>query len=156
MTIKVTIPHPALSSGFYCLFTSYISQLNTQHRSQWRTLKRSVCCVLPFHFFSSCQIPPNFPEITDEDSRLVQLPISKIRNLMKLENSTGIVSLESAFAVAKATEFFIESLAKLSYNEVVLTKKKTIQKRDVDKVVQSTDALLFLENAMDVFGMLNK
>lgn len=75
---------------------------------------------------------------------------------MKLENSTGIVSLESAFAVAKATEFFIESLAKLSYNEVVLTKKKTIQKRDVDKVVQSTDALLFLENAMDVFGMLNK
>lgn len=75
---------------------------------------------------------------------------------MKLENSTGIVSLDSAVAVAMATEFFIESMAKLSYNEVILTKKKTIQKKEVDKVVQSTDALMFLENAMDVFAILNK
>ena len=75
---------------------------------------------------------------------------------MKLENSTGIVSADSAVAVAKATEFFIESLAKLSYNETILTKKKTVQKRDVDKVLQSTDALLFLDGAMDVFSVLNK
>lgn len=75
---------------------------------------------------------------------------------MKLENSTGIVSLDSAVAVAKATEFFIESIAKLSYNEVLLTKKKTIQKRDVEKVLKSTDSLLFLEEAVDIFNTLNK
>lgn len=88
----------------------------------------------------------------NEPTRLVQLPLSKIRNLMKLENSSGIVSLEAAVAVAKATEFFIESLATLSYNEVKVTKKKTIQKRDVEKVVDGTDALLFLEDATKVFN----
>lgn len=86
----------------------------------------------------------------------MQLPLSKIRNLMKLENSTGIISQDSAVAVAKATEFFIESLAKLSYNEVAPTKKKTIQKRDVERVIQSTDALLFLEDSMNVFDTLQK
>lgn len=91
-----------------------------------------------------------------EDSRQIQLPLSKIRNLMKLENPSGIVSLDSAVAVAKATEFFIESLAKLSYNEISTTKKKTIQKKDVDKVLQSTDALSFLEDCMEVFTTLNK
>lgn len=76
--------------------------------------------------------------------------------MMKLENSSGIVSLDAAVAVAKATEFFIESLAKLSYNEIATTKKKTIQKRDVDKVCQSTDALMFLDGCTDVFNVLNK
>lgn len=75
---------------------------------------------------------------------------------MKLENPSGIVSLDSAVAVAKATEFFIESLAKLSYNEISTTKKKTIQKKDVDKVLHSTDALSFLEDCMEVFTTLNK
>lgn len=72
---------------------------------------------------------------------------------MKLENSAGIVSLDAAVAVAKATELFIESLAKQSYNEMVTSKKKTVQKKDVEKVIQGTDALLFLEDCMDVFSV---
>lgn len=92
----------------------------------------------------------------NDDIRLIQLPLAKIRNIMKLENNTAIVSLDAAVAVAKATEFFIESLGKLSYAEVSLTKKKTIQKRDVDKVLTSSDALLFLEDSMNVFNTLNK
>lgn len=70
---------------------------------------------------------------------------------MKLDNSAGIVSLDAAVAVAKATEFFIESLAKLSYNEIKISKKKTVQRRDVEKVLESSDALLFLDDSMKVF-----
>lgn len=67
---------------------------------------------------------------------------------MKLEDSSALISLDAAMAVAKATEFFIESLAMLSNEN---NTKKTVQKRDLDRVIQSSDALSFLEGSMDVF-----
>lgn len=73
---------------------------------------------------------------------------------MKLNQDISIVSLDAAFAVTKATELFIESLTKQSYQETVLAKKKTVQKKDLDKVCESTDALSFLQDAMGPFSHL--
>lgn len=132
-----------------CHFSRSIHDLHTLTAAEMaeNLNPEGLFCTVVSYYLS------NSRSLSDADERLVQLPLSKIKNLMKLDAGGGIVSADAAFAVAKATELFIESLAKQSYNEMVSTKKKTVQKRDVDKVLQSTDALLFLEDCMNVFDI---
>lgn len=61
-----------------------------------------------------------------------------------------LINTEAAFAVAKATELFIESLAREAFSYTAKAKKKTVQKRDVDLAISNVDALMFLEGAMDI------
>ncbi|XP_065366943.1 DNA polymerase epsilon subunit 4 [Calliphora vicina] len=82
------------------------------------------------------------------DQKLFQLPLTRIRNIMKLDPDLHIASNEAVFLVTRATELFIESLAQESYNFTVEAKKKTIQKRDVDLAVDAVDSLMFLDGAM--------
>lgn len=81
-------------------------------------------------------------------SKLINLPLGRVKNIMKLDPDVRLMSAESIFVIAKATELFIESLTKecMVHKD---PKKKTIQKRDVDQVFASADALMFLEGAMD-------
>uniref|UniRef100_A0A336ML61 CSON002750 protein n=1 Tax=Culicoides sonorensis TaxID=179676 RepID=A0A336ML61_CULSO len=80
--------------------------------------------------------------------KLINLPMGRIKNIMKLDPDVNLMSSEAIFVVTKATELFIESLAKecLAHKD---PKKKTIQKRDVEQVFSSADALKFLEGAMN-------
>uniref|UniRef100_A0A336KFY0 CSON008407 protein n=1 Tax=Culicoides sonorensis TaxID=179676 RepID=A0A336KFY0_CULSO len=80
--------------------------------------------------------------------KLINLPMGRIKNIMKLDPDVNLMSSEAIFVVTKATELFIESLAKecIAHKD---PKKKTIQKRDVDQVFSSADALKFLEGAMN-------
>lgn len=68
---------------------------------------------------------------------------------MKLDPDFGLVSSEAVFLVTKATELFIDSLAKESFVHTAQAKKKTIQKRDVDQAIESVDALMFLEGTIE-------
>lgn len=45
-------------------------------------------------------------------------------------------------------ELFIESLAKEAYKYTSQSKKKTVQKHDVQSAIDNVDALVFLEGAM--------
>lgn len=72
---------------------------------------------------------------------------------MKLDPDVAIISQECAVLVTKATELFIESLAREAFTHTAQAKKKTIQKRDVDAAISAVDALMFLEGAMN-FWML--
>ncbi|KAM7345202.1 DNA polymerase epsilon subunit 4 isoform 2-T3 [Cochliomyia hominivorax] len=85
---------------------------------------------------------------TPNDSKLFQLPLTRIRNIMKLDPDLHIASNEAVFLVTRATEKFIESLAQESYNFTVEAKKKTVQKRDVDLAMDAVDSLMFLDGAM--------
>ncbi|TMW49382.1 hypothetical protein DOY81_005526 [Sarcophaga bullata] len=82
------------------------------------------------------------------DTKLFQLPLTRIRNIMKLDPDLHIASNEAVFLVTRATELFIESLALESYNFTLEAKKKTIQKRDVDLAIDAVDSLMFLDGAM--------
>lgn len=44
---------------------------------------------------------------------------------------------------------FIDSLVKESYKFTVQSKKKTVQKKDVERAVDNVDALAFLEGMID-------
>ncbi|KAI8123907.1 DNA polymerase epsilon subunit 4 [Lucilia cuprina] len=85
---------------------------------------------------------------TTTDQKLFQLPLTRIRNIMKLDPDLHIASNEAVFLVTRATELFIESLAQESYNFTLESKKKTIQKRDVDLAIDAVDSLMFLDGAM--------
>lgn len=68
---------------------------------------------------------------------------------MKADPEVPLVTAECLFAVARATELFIESLAQESFVHTAQAKKKTVQKRDVDLAISAVDSLMFLEGAMN-------
>lgn len=82
------------------------------------------------------------------EPRLSQLPLSRIKALMKLNPDAGLASAEAIFLMCKATELFIESLTKESFVYTAEARKKTVQRKDVEKAIESVDALMFLEGAM--------
>lgn len=75
---------------------------------------------------------------------------------MKVDPDVTLIQNECAFLVAKATELFIESLARESFVHTAQAKKKTVQKRDVDMAIANVDALVFLEGAMNFWWMLTQ
>lgn len=83
------------------------------------------------------------------DNRLLRLPLARVKHIMKLDPDVSIISQESAMLITKATELFIESLAREAFVHTAQAKKKTVQKRDIDAAISSVDALMFLEGAME-------
>lgn len=86
------------------------------------------------------------------EPHLIQLPLSRIKEIMKLDPDLKIAAPESVFAIAKATELFIQSLALESCERTSKDHRKTLQKSDLDVAISSVDALLFLDGAIDVFN----
>ncbi|EDW01299.1 DNA polymerase epsilon subunit 4 [Drosophila grimshawi] len=84
----------------------------------------------------------------EPDGKLTQLPMGRIRNIMKLDPDLQIASNEAVFAVTKAVELFIESLARESFTYTAQAKKKTVQKRDVELAISAVDSLIFLDGAL--------
>ncbi|XP_016953527.1 DNA polymerase epsilon subunit 4 [Drosophila biarmipes] len=85
----------------------------------------------------------------DHEARLTQLPLARIRNIMKLDPDLHMANNEAVFTVAKAVELFIASLSRESYTYTAQAKKKTIQKRDVEMAISAVDSLMFLDGAMN-------
>ena len=63
---------------------------------------------------------------------------------MRLDPDYGGGSQEAVAMVAKAAEFFTQSLAREAYTFTVQSKKKTLQKAYVDLAINAVDSLLFL------------
>ncbi|CAH2229152.1 DNA polymerase epsilon subunit 4 [Pararge aegeria] len=87
----------------------------------------------------------NKPEVL----RTTKLPLARIKNIMKLDPDVSVVNAEAVFLVTKATELFLETIAKETYTYTAQQKRKTIAKKDLDVVINKVDCLCFLEGAMD-------
>ncbi|XP_017110527.1 DNA polymerase epsilon subunit 4 isoform X2 [Drosophila elegans] len=85
----------------------------------------------------------------DHEAKMTQLPLARIRNIMKLDPDLQVATNEAVFTVAKAVELFIASLSRESYTYTAQSKKKTIQKRDVEMAISAVDSLMFLDGAMN-------
>ncbi|XP_031630367.1 DNA polymerase epsilon subunit 4 isoform X2 [Contarinia nasturtii] len=83
------------------------------------------------------------------DRRLVHLPSARIKHIMKVDPDVSLITGECTFLVTKATELFIESLAKEAFTHTSQAKKKTVQKRDVDAAIENVESLMFLEGMMN-------
>ncbi|OQR75672.1 DNA polymerase epsilon subunit 4-like [Tropilaelaps mercedesae] len=83
------------------------------------------------------------------NEKLLKLPLAKIRTIMKLDPDLNGASQEAVFLVAKATELFIDALAKETCNFTQQNKKKMLQKKDVESAVDSVEAFSFLEGCLE-------
>lgn len=80
---------------------------------------------------------------------MLSLPSARVKQIMKTDQEVSLITGECTFLVAKATELFIESLAREAFLHTAQSKKKTVQKRDVDAAIENVDALMFLEGMMN-------
>ncbi|XP_055529449.1 DNA polymerase epsilon subunit 4 [Wyeomyia smithii] len=84
-----------------------------------------------------------------KEPRLVNFPLSKVKQIMKFDPEVHIISAEAVFLTTRAAEFFVQTLIKEAYSHATAAKKKTINKRDVESTIESVDTLMFLEGMMN-------
>jgi len=86
---------------------------------------------------------------TEKSERLTRLPIARIRTLVKADQDIALATQESIFLITKCTELFIEYLAKETHKKTLASKRKTMQKADLDSVIDVMDEFSFLEGILD-------
>lgn len=74
--------------------------------------------------------------------------MSRIKAIMKLDPDCNFTSAAALFAITKSVELFIQSLARETFVHTANSKKKTVQKADVDMAIASIDALTFLDGSL--------
>ncbi|XP_015235290.1 PREDICTED: DNA polymerase epsilon subunit 4 [Cyprinodon variegatus] len=82
-------------------------------------------------------------------SRLSKLPLARIKALMKTDPDVSLASQESVFIIAKATELFVEMIAKDALVYAQQGKRKTLQRKDLDNAIEAIDEFAFLEGTLD-------
>lgn len=81
--------------------------------------------------------------------RLIKLPLSRIKVIMKTDPDVTLASQEAVVAIAKATELFIAGLSNDAVASTLNSKRKTLQRKDLDSVIDTRDGYEFLEGALD-------
>ncbi|KAL1023088.1 hypothetical protein UPYG_G00036270 [Umbra pygmaea] len=89
------------------------------------------------------------PIVAVSQNRLAKLPLSRIRALMKADPDVSLASQESVFIIAKATELFVEMIAKDALVYAQQGKRKTLQRKDLDNAIEAIDEFAFLEGTLD-------
>uniref|UniRef100_A0A8C5P602 DNA polymerase epsilon subunit 4 n=1 Tax=Leptobrachium leishanense TaxID=445787 RepID=A0A8C5P602_9ANUR len=80
-----------------------------------------------------------------------KLPLSRVKTLMKADPDVSLASQESVFIISKATELFIETIAKDAFIYAQRGKRKTLQRKDLDNAIDAIDEFAFLEELSRTF-----
>uniref|UniRef100_A0A1I7XTC1 CBFD_NFYB_HMF domain-containing protein n=1 Tax=Heterorhabditis bacteriophora TaxID=37862 RepID=A0A1I7XTC1_HETBA len=91
---------------------------------------------------------------TDTEARIerllhIDLPLSRVKKICRLDPELSAINYDAVLLVTKATELFVEELAKTAYTQAVLDKRKTIQLKDIDRAIGSKWMFRFLEDALN-------
>ncbi|XP_016431023.1 DNA polymerase epsilon subunit 4 [Sinocyclocheilus rhinocerous] len=95
------------------------------------------------------QAGPTAAAQQQQQHRLAKLPLSRIKTLMKADPDVSLASQESVFIIAKATELFVEMIAKDALVYAQQGKRKTLQRKDLDNAIEAIDEFAFLEGTLD-------
>ncbi|CAN8253469.1 unnamed protein product [Cochlearia groenlandica] len=79
-----------------------------------------------------------------EDLRSHQLPLSRIKKIMKSDRDVRMIAAEAPIVFAKACEMFIVDLTMRSWQHAEENKRRTLQKSDVSAAVSRNFAFDFL------------
>ncbi|XP_044276985.1 DNA polymerase epsilon subunit 4 isoform X3 [Varanus komodoensis] len=82
-------------------------------------------------------------------TRPARLPLSRIKALVKADPDVSLASQEAVFAIARAAELFVETLARDAFAYSQQGKRKTLQRKDLDNAIDATDEFAFLEGTLD-------
>lgn len=73
-----------------------------------------------------------------------QLPLARIKKIMKADEDVRMISAEAPVLFAKACEMFILELTLRSWNHAEENKRRTLQKNDIAAAITRTDIFDFL------------
>nr|CDJ96319.1 Transcription factor CBF NF-Y archaeal histone domain containing protein [Haemonchus contortus] len=76
------------------------------------------------------------------------LPTSRVKKICRLDPDLSMIGSDAVLFITKATELFVAELAKASYTQAVLEKRKTIQTKDIDRAIASKAIYEFLDGAL--------
>ncbi|CAB3242972.1 unnamed protein product [Arctia plantaginis] len=127
--------------------------LDTEHQNTETTDTENVNTLQDSEILNSEEqvVDEKRPQVQNKSEaiRSTRLPIARIKNIMKMDPDVSVVSGDAVFLVTKATELFLETIAKETYAYTATNKRKIIAKKDFDLVINKVDCLCFLEGAMD-------
>ncbi|XP_015926831.1 chromatin accessibility complex protein 1 [Parasteatoda tepidariorum] len=84
--------------------------------------------------------------MTDKQSKLAVLPISRVRTIMRSSPDVGSISPESCFLITKAAEGFVAFLIRQAL--MASNNKTLIDYKDLSKVVGDQEVFSFLKDIL--------
>jgi len=109
---------------------AFLAQLNSSLGSFWTDEMRAIEAL-------EHQSEQDFKNHND-------LPLARIKRIMKSDEDVRMISAEAPVLFAKACELFILDLSIRSWNYSQLHKRRTLQKEDIREAIQKTDIFDFL------------
>ncbi|CAB3374144.1 Hypothetical predicted protein [Cloeon dipterum] len=79
------------------------------------------------------------------NDKISRLPLSRIKQIIKLDSDVDRVNGEATFLIAKSAELFLQSFSQEIYKVTSRSKKKTIQLRDINTCIEEVMCMQFLE-----------
>ncbi|KAF2075805.1 hypothetical protein CYY_002888 [Polysphondylium violaceum] len=79
-------------------------------------------------------------------SSATQLPIARVRRIMKSDKDVKIISADALFLVTKSTEMFLDYLVKEAYKKTTGDSRKILSYKDLAAAVGDIDSLEFLDD----------
>lgn len=118
------MPQPSATSP------QFLAQLNGSLNQFWQEALQEI---------------QNLQDQTEQDFKNHNdLPLARIKRIMKSDEDVRMISAEAPVLFAKACELFILDLSIRAWNYSQLHKRRTLQKEDVREAIQKTDIFDFL------------
>lgn len=82
--------------------------------------------------------------------KLLRLPLSRVKNIMKMDPEVTLASQEAVATLAKAAELFIMAVSQDAIYKTLQSKRKTLLRKDLEHVFDTKDCYAFLEGCMEL------
>ena len=79
-----------------------------------------------------------------EELKVHQLPLARIKKIMKSDEDIRMISAEAPALFAKACELFIMEITNRSWIHTEDSRRRTLQRNDIANCISSTDIYDFL------------
>ena len=88
--------------------------------------------------------PPKYSH-KKEKNNLIRLPLSKIKNTMKLDSEIKLCQKNAYFVIGKLTELFLQEIAKNAHIVCKNGKRKTINLDDINTSIKRNEKFSFID-----------
>jgi len=87
-------------------------------------------------------------KVFKEKQGYIQLPLARVKKIMKTDKEVRLISNEASVLVSKATELFLEYITEEAYKRTKADKRKLIQYKDFTTVINDIEILDFLTDVI--------
>jgi len=88
---------------------------------------------------------------SEPQEKLIKLPLTRIRSIIKTDPDVKIASQDAVISLAKATELFIQGLAREAAMRTLREKRKIVLRKHLDDVFETKDCYSFMEGVLESF-----